>query len=364
MPDAMQNALRAEIERCRQLTDALLRDPACRPRIAPEHLRQAAYAYLERPAKRLRPALLLLCCSAVGGDERQALPAAAAVEVFHTWTLVHDDVIDNDILRRGQPTVHAAAAAWATAELGAEPEAAAAYGRDVAILAGDVLQAWATALLLDCVQRGVPERIVLGLATRMQTFLNHRLVEGEMLDVQFSYRPVEAISEEEVLTMLRLKTGVLLEYSAAAGAAIGLQRLPGESSVVDALGDFAALCGVAFQLQDDILGVTGDEVRLGKAVGSDLREGKVTTLVLHALRAADDGQRTAIRRALGRRQASATQVEAAARCLVELGSVEYTRELAVSYVAQAVELLRRAVPASPVRDLLEALARSMVDRTS
>jgi len=364
MPRSTQEALREEVERCRRLTEALLQDPAGRSRLAPEHLRRAAYAYLERPAKRLRPALVLMCCRATGGDDAQALPAAAAVEVFHTWTLVHDDVIDNDALRRGQATVHVAAAGWAATELGAGPEAAAAYGRDVAILAGDALQAWATELLLACAQRGVPERLVLGLAARMQTFLNHRLLEGELLDVQFSYRPVDTLSEEEVLTMLRLKTGVLLEYCATAGAAIGLGCLPGESPLVDGLGEFASLCGVAFQLQDDILGVSGDERKLGKPVGSDLREGKVTTLVLHALKTADAGRRETLRRALGRSQASAAEVADAHRCLVELGSVQYTRDLALGFLRRALQCLHRALPPAPTRDLLEALAEGMVERSS
>lgn len=364
MPSSIQDALRDELERCRQLTDGVLLNPATRPRLGPEHLQRAAYAYLERPAKRLRPALLLMCCRAAGGDEAQALPAAAAVEVFHTWTLIHDDVIDNDALRRGQATVHVAAANWAATELGAGPEPAAAYGRDVAILAGDALQAWATDLLLKCAGRGVPERVVLDLASRMQTVLNHRLLEGELLDVQFSYRPVETLSEAEVLTMLRLKTGVLLEYCASAGAAIGLRCLPGENPLVDGLGEFASLCGVAFQLQDDILGVSGDERKLGKPVGSDLREGKVTTLVLHALRTADAPRRDTLRRALGRSQASAADIAAAHRCLAELGSIHYTRNLALDTVHRALARLHQALPPTPMRDLLEAWAEAMVERTS
>jgi geranylgeranyl diphosphate synthase type I len=218
------------------------------------------------------------------------------------------------------------------------------------------------ALFLECAGRGVPERIVLGLAARMQTVLSHRLIEGEMLDVQLSYRLLDSIAEEEVLRMLRLKTGVLLEFSASTGAAIGCRRLPGESPLVDALGDFAGLCGVAFQLQDDILGVTGDEARLGKPVGSDLREGKATLIVLHALRTADASRQAVIRRALGQRQASATEVAEAHRSLVELGSVQYARELADGFVRRALERLRGTVPASPQRALLEAWAEGMVAR--
>jgi geranylgeranyl diphosphate synthase, type I len=364
MLEPSPNTLRQEIERCRRLTDALLLDPGYRARFGPEHIRRAVYAYLERPAKRLRPALVLLCCGAVGGDEQQALPAAAAVELFHTWTLVHDDIIDDDALRRGRPTVHVEAADWAAREFGAGPAAAQAYGRDVAILAGDVQQAWATAMLLECAQRGVPARVVLGLAMRLQTVLNHRLIEGEMLDVQLSYRPIESVAEADVLEMIRLKTGVLLEYCAGAGAAIGCGRLPGEDPVVDALGDFATLCGQAFQLQDDILGVTGDERQLGKSLGADIRAGKATIIVLHALRTATAPQAEVIRRTLGRADAPAAEVAAVRRLLVDLGSVDYAGALAERCVGQALARLQRDVPPSPQRGLLEAWARSMVERTS
>lgn len=364
MREPSPDALCRELERCRKLTDALLLDPKYQTRFRPDHLRRAVYAYLERPAKRLRPALLLLCCGAVGGDEQQALPAAAAVELFHTWTLVHDDIIDNDAVRRGLPTVHVEATGWATKEFGATATAAQAYGRDVAILAGDVQQAWATAMLLECAERGVPERVVLGLVGRLQTVLNHRLIEGEMLDVQFSYRPLDSSREEDVLRMIRLKTGVLLDYCAVAGAAIGCRRLPGEDPVVDALGGFAQCCGVAFQLQDDILGVTGDAAKLGKPVGSDIREGKATIIALHALRTGTAPQAAIIRRGLGRAEASVADVDAVRQVLVELGSIEYAHGLAERFVNQALAKLHEAVPASPHRDLLEAWARTMTVRAS
>jgi geranylgeranyl diphosphate synthase type I len=364
MSDTLRQALHDEVERCRRLTDAVLLDPTYRDRFGPEHLRRAVYAYIERPAKRLRPALLLLCCRAVGGNERQAIPAAAAVELFHTWTLVHDDVIDNDSRRRGQPTVHVAAAQWARDEFGLAPDLAVAYGRTVAILAGDVQQAWCNALLLECADRGVPAGVVLGLLARLQTVLNHRLMAGEMLDVQLSVRPIDDIREDEVLHMLGLKTGALLAYAAAAGAAIGCGRLPGADPVIDALGRFAELGGLAFQLQDDILGVVGVEAQLGKPVGSDLREGKATVLVLHALQQGSPASRATIRQVLGNATASAAAVGAACRCLQEAGSVDYARGLAEGFLARALEVLRGALPPAAPRDLLEAWARSLVERSS
>src|SRR5438105_11222449 len=113
----------------------------------PPEIHDAIYSYLLRRGKALRPLALLLSCGAVGGDESQALPAAAAIEVFHTWTLVHDDIIDRDDLRRGQPTVHEEYAMQARKVWSLPDQEAVHYGTSVAILAGDLQQSWAYALM-------------------------------------------------------------------------------------------------------------------------------------------------------------------------------------------------------------------------
>src|SRR5437763_9493239 len=133
---------------------ALLHDPRYGASFEPEHIRDSVYHYLSQKGKALRPLMLLLSCGAAGGDEARALPAAAAIELFHTWTLVHDDIIDRDDLRRGKPTVHAAFRARAQTEWGYEPDAAAHYGVTAAILAGDQQQGWAYALLAELPGRG------------------------------------------------------------------------------------------------------------------------------------------------------------------------------------------------------------------
>src|SRR5690242_17837432 len=178
----------------------------------PEDRHEAIYSYIGRRGKALRPVVLLLSCGAVGGDANQARPAAAAVEVFHTWTLVHDDIIDRDDTRRGSPTVHAQYRAHAANIHHLDAETAGHYGQAVAILAGDLQQSWAYALLGVLSQRGVAPEVVLDTIQRMANWLTPSLLEGEMLDVQYSLTPFEALSEEQVLNMLTKKTGALLEY--------------------------------------------------------------------------------------------------------------------------------------------------------
>ncbi len=182
-----------ELKRREERVTQYLLAPRFREWFQPEHLRRAVYAYLERPGKRLRPAVLLLSCGAVGGDEQVAVPAAAAVELFHTWTLVHDDLIDHDAKRRGGPSVHELGRQLGQNELGLDAQRSVVYGGDLAILAGDVQQAWSVCLLAELASRGVAPEVVLALMTRLESHVINHLIGGELLDVQFSCRPLDRL---------------------------------------------------------------------------------------------------------------------------------------------------------------------------
>jgi geranylgeranyl diphosphate synthase, type I len=326
----------------------------------PAPLYQAVYSYLQRPAKRLRPGILLFCCGAVGGKEEQAIRAAAATEVYHTWTLVHDDIIDNDSKRRGLPTVHEemrlAALNWGCSEMDA-----AQMGRNIAILAGDLQHAWSVRLLLDSAELGVPSPVILDLVRRLEDDLTNGLVAGEALDVLFAARPIRDLSENDVLEMLELKTGFLYEFAAIAGASIGLGEIKEQNQLIARLGRFARRCGTAFQLQDDILGITGNEGLLGKPVGSDIREGKRTTIVLHAYQNASIQERCFLEQTLGNQTASEPEVAEVRRILIDNQGVEYTRKLAESIVTEAMEELQ-FLPASRYKELLVTWAGYVVNR--
>lgn len=333
----------------------------------PAHIHDGVLSYLMRPAKRLRPAVMLLSCGCLGGEERMqaALPAACGLELFHTWTLVHDDIIDNDDLRRGQPTVHVDLRERGIADLGLSPATAEEYGRSIAILTGDVQHGWVINAFSQCARgHGVDAGLVLSLLDRLETFVLCNLMHGEVLDVQYSLLDLDAaiaIGEEKVIEMIWLKTGVLYEYSATAGAMIGLGTDDFSEPRVRALADFASNCGIAFQLQDDILGVVGNAHELGKPIGSDIREGKKTTIVLEALRRADEAQRRRILSVLGHREAPLEEIRNVITLLGDLGGVDYTRKLARGYIERAVPCLDR-IPASPHKDMLYSWADFMVNR--
>lgn len=353
----------AALEATRQRVDAYLFDACHHKWFEPEHIRRAVLSYPGRPAKRLRPTVLLLACSAVGGDETDALPAAAGVEMFHTWTLVHDDLIDNDSLRRGQPSVHEEGAQWARDELAYDEAHAREYGRNLCILAGDIQHAWAVVLFLECARSGrVRPDVVLALTSMLESSVINQLLHGEMLDIQYSRRPIDSLTEAEVVEMLRLKTAVLYQFAATAGACIGSDTRPGESAIGQALAEFSEHCGIAFQLQDDILGVVGDEALLGKPIGSDIREGKRTVVLLHAWGRADSAQRRLLDATLGNPAASPADLAAARSLLAGLGGVAHAQTLARMHLDTALAALAR-VPDSPSRALLNAWAEYMLSRT-
>ena len=207
--------------------------------------------------KRMRPALLLMACDLFNGDVEAAIPPALAIEVFHNFTLMHDDIMDNAPLRRGKATVHSK------------------WNQNVGILSGDVMLVEAYKLIMR-----VPENL---LATTLSVF-NQTAVgvcEGQQFDMDFETRTNVTI--EEYLNMIRLKTAVLLGGALKIGALLGGAK----NGDADNLYSFGENLGIAFQLQDDILDVYGDPDKFGKQVGGDIISNKKTFLLLKATELAD-----------------------------------------------------------------------------
>lgn len=345
-----------------QKVSAYFMQPRFREWFKPKDLEEAVFAYLQRPGKRLRPAVLLWACGAVGGDEELALPAAAGVELFHTWTLVHDDVIDNDDLRRGGPTVHKLGETFASQKLGYSEEKSREYGRDLAILTGDSQHGWTTSLFCECAKlNGLDARVVLEIVYQLESYVVNTLIEGETLDVQYSRTPIEQLTHEDIVHMLWMKTGVLYEFAAQAGAMLGLSTFDASHPYVAALSRFASKCGTAFQLQDDILGLVGQEKELGKPVGSDVREGKKTTIVYFALRSASVDERAFLLSTLGNADASSEDIDKATELMVSLGGVKKTAVLALEHINSAIPELK-ALPDSSYKELLSEWAKFMIER--
>ncbi|MBU0677891.1 MAG: polyprenyl synthetase family protein [Verrucomicrobia bacterium] len=341
----------------------------------PPIIEQAVWAYPERSAKRLRPAVLLMSAGCMGdtAKEDQAVPAAAGVELFHTWTLVHDDIIDNDTMRRFEPTAHVQATDTALRTLPLSRELATEFGRDVAMLAGDMQHGWSITAFSDCaLQSDTDPTLLLQIIRCLQSYVLGELISGETLDVQYGMtHAVEALdlSEDEIEHMLWLKTGVLYEFAGWAGALIGAGQYvpidtkkpssPTEEAIL-AIRSFTSNCGTAFQLQDDILGIVGVEEDLGKPVGSDIREGKQTVIVHEALKNAEPAQKEKILSVLGNKAATPEDISQVSNLFREHG-VERAKERARGYIEKARQHLPH-IPDGHHKELLRFWADFMINR--
>jgi len=300
-------------------------------RFSPNHLNIAVYSYFKKGGKSLRPVVLLFSCGAVGGDENVALPAASAIEAYHTWTLVHDDIIDRDDRRRGGPTVHAEFRDVARKEICLSNDLAEHYGISMGILAGDIQHSWAISLLCGLKERGVKEELILSLIDDLESNVLPSLLEGETLDIQYSFIPLSKLSEGAILRVLWKKTGVLYGYAGRAGALIG----GGRKEEIEAISGFCSRCGLAFQLVDDILGLVGDENVLGKPVGSDIREGKKTIPIFNAYKNADGREKKFIDDILGNKEVSQSDILRLLDIVKKYNCVNYTYNLAERLIKRA-----------------------------
>ncbi len=264
--------------------------------------------------KLLRPALCLLCCEALGGDARSALPAAAALELVHNFSLIHDDIEDKSKFRHGRPAL------WRVA------------GIDLAINAGDGMFALANATLMRLAEAGQPpERVVR--AVRMLTDATLRLCEGQHLDLEFERE--RGVSIEQYVEMIEGKSAVLL----AAACGLGALLAGADDKEVDGLYEFGRRLGLGFQIRDDALGIWGNTAVTGKPSGDDLRAGKNSYPIVVALDRADRAQRAQLEALLAEKNPADGDVAAGARLVEQLGAREECDRAAAEHVERAVTLL-------------------------
>lgn len=331
-------------------------------RIHPPELRDAVRSYPLRGGKRLRPALLLWACSMFGGDQEKALPAAAAVEAYHNWTLVHDDIIDCDATRRGQPSTHVEIAQYADAVLHADPARAEKFGADLAILAGDLQQAWAFHLFLRLADRGVDSHLVLRLAKKMQEELASDLISGEALDVEFELKNPTEVSFDDVFRMIDGKTGAIFRFALHCGAAIALGSCREEDEPFSSLSNFALNLARAFQLQDDMLGVFGAEEKFGKPLCSDFQEAKPTILFLEAWNRMPSNQRRSLESMLRKHAYDSDDVRRLRTLLSNCGAADAVEERIRGF-SETAKISLASLPETRERELLRELVDHLMKRS-
>jgi geranylgeranyl diphosphate synthase type I len=305
----------------------------------PRDLYQASSHYVKSGGKRLRPFMVIRSCEMLGGKMEQALPVAAAVEMVHNFTLVHDDIMDNDELRHNVPTVHRY------------------YGLPLAILAGDVLFSKAFQAVAEYGRKaGLPGEIVSEIVSKLsQSCIG--VSEGQAQDVSMASSP-KFSSETHYIDMIRKKTAVLFSLSCELGAMCAFAR----KADVENLAGFGRNIGIAFQIVDDLIGVAGDPKITKKPVGNDIREGKKTLPILLAIKKARGDDKDKILHVFGSKSASTAEVRAAASVLTRMGVDDEVRKMARFYASKATNALR-GYQESKAKNALLSLADFIVERT-
>jgi geranylgeranyl diphosphate synthase type I len=293
--------------------------------------------YPSAGGKRLRPVLAEVVAQAVGNAGEKAIPFACCLELVHNFTLVHDDIMDNDSMRRGRPAVHVL------------------FDVPTAIIAGDALFARAFEVLAET--DAPPQHMQrLFRITARAVWL---VAEGQQEDMDFEKIPPAQLAIEDYMNMVYMKTAALFECAAEGGALIA----NGTEKQIAAMKEYARLLGIGFQIWDDLLALTGDEKLLGKPVGNDIRNGKRTLIVLHALHnmKESDPRRVTLLKALGNAKATPQEIADAIKALEDCGSIAYARKTATDYADKAkVEL--DCLPDGKEKEFLVALIDFAVGR--
>lgn len=284
---------------------------------------------LEAGGKRLRPMLCLASCQACGVDPEEALNQAWGIEMFHNFTLLHDDVMDRADTRRGRPTVHVR------------------WNEATAILSGDTMLTLATQLMCRCPEEKLADMLRLFNSTAIKIY------EGQQMDMDFEER--QDVTVDEYLEMIRLKTAVLLSCACEAGAMMA----HASDATRGALSRWAENVGMAFQLQDDYLDTFGDAEVFGKTPGGDILNDKKTWLLISAMAEAPD----AIVPLLGSERSQA-KIDAVKEVYRALNLPSRIHELMDRYTTLAAEALDEANIPQAARDWFTSLTASLSNRQS
>ena len=274
----------------------------------PKMLYDAAGHLIVNGGKRLRPYMVIKSCQILGGKTSTAMPAASAVEMVHNFTLVHDDIMDNDEMRHGVPTVHKK------------------FGMPVAILAGDVLFSKAFQIISNSKLSG---NAMTQLISRLAKACVE-VCEGQLFDIKMAEEE-KIPSQSEYIKMIGKKTAALFDVSCAMGAICATNN----TKDITNLSSFGKNLGIAFQITDDLIGVMGDPKITKKPVGNDLREGKKSLPILMAIKSAKGKNKKIILKAFGNPKASKNDLKKAVGVIRALGIEENVRNQALKYAERA-----------------------------
>ena len=300
----------------------------------PSQLYQPIAYTMALGGKRLRPVLTLMACEAMGGEPDAALNAAVGLELFHNFTLLHDDVMDKAAVRRGQPTVHRR------------------WNENVAILSGDAMLTLATQYVARVDAAVLQPVLEVFNTTAMEIY------EGQQWDMDYEQRA--EVTEADYIEMIRLKTSVLLGCACKVGAIIA----GADQANANALYEVGQNLGLAFQLQDDVLDVWGDEATFGKEIGGDIMNNKKTYLLINALNRAQGDDLGELRRWITDEYAMRQEKVPAVRAIYErLGLHQLAQEAIAAYTKKALDGLAQVTMDDDARKEFAEFINRLVNRS-
>lgn len=313
--------------------------------------------YLMRGGKRLRPVMVVSAFKSIRDevDLKYLYRAACSVEMLHNGSLLHDDLIDHDEVRRGGPTFHALYREWFKKHASSDEAKAVDFGMAMAVLGGDSLLNMGGQIISAS---ELPAELAYPCLTLYQ-FAYQQLADGVLLEMNMVNDP--NVTAEMYLNMVKLKTAVLFEKSLLIGATLAR----GTESQKSALSKYGIRVGQAFQIQDDILGSFGDEKVTGKSAEGDIREGKKTMLVLEAYRLADERQKKLLDELLGKTGMTVQEVDQVRDIFRETGALSSTEKMMDDLLAEGQEALQSTDPPlnADYRDFLLDLSNFLVHRS-
>lgn len=292
----------------------------------------------QRGGKLIRPTICLLACEAAGGEPRQALPAAAAVELLHNFSLIHDDIEDGSPYRRHQLTV------WRI------------WGQPQAINAGDTMHALSKLALLRLKERGVaPEKIIRSIETLDKACV--QLCEGQYLDIAYEGRL--DVSVQDYVNMILRKTAALFAASARLGALLGTD----DETMIDHLSIFGQELGLAYQIQDDVLGIWGKEEETGKPSYSDIQKSKKTLPIIYGTERGGEQEKKDLQRFFQQEKIEREDIGKIVEILNKTGAQSYAQEMAELHHHRACWALEASSLDPFARKRLAELATFLLDRS-
>ncbi len=294
--------------------------------------------YLDRGGKRLRPRLCSLCAEAVGGTAERAHSAGLAIELFHNFSLIHDDIEDNSLLRRGLPCLHIQC------------------GTPVALNLGDLLFCLSTQVMLNAPYEAA-EKITL-----MQMLQQHflKVFEGQAMELGWHHEKKWELQEQDYFAMVERKTGALIAVACKIGAYLGGASIEKQ----ELLYQWGLSLGIAFQIQDDVLNLTGTEEKYKKEIGGDITEGKRSLIVLNTLNNPSVPQKDKhkLKMILDNNTTDQQAIQWCISLLTQSESIDYAQKKATSIISSTTKALEEHLAINPAQEKLLELAYSLITR--